>query len=200
MHYIALILIIGCCSYEASAQDSLIVERDTIVEEGPDTVAIRSYAKRFSPRKAILYAAVLPGLGQIYNKKYWKLPLVYGGIYAIGYYIDLYNDLYTEYKGYLFYNLENNLREENQEHPDLIAGQRVTTGQLRRIVDKSRRERDFMVILMGGMYLLQMVDAHVDSHLKEFDVNPKLQVSIEPTMQQDALTGRTTGIALIIKF
>ena len=196
----ALISIVCCCGYQASAQDSLIVERDTVVEYGPDTVAIRSYAKRFSPRKAILYAAVLPGLGQIYNKKYWKLPLVYGGFYAIGHYINLYNDLYTEYKGYLFYNLENNLGGENQEYPNLIAGQRLNTAQLRRIVDKSRRERDFMVILMGGMYLLQMVDAHVDAHLKEFDVNPKLQVSIEPAMQQDAWTGRTTGIALIIKF
>ena len=197
---IMLILIVCSCGYQASAQDSLIVERDTIVEQGPDTVAIRSYAKRFSPRKAILYAAVLPGLGQIYNKKYWKLPLVYGGFYAIGHYIDLYNDLYTEDKGYLFYNLENNLGGENQEYPNLIAGQRLNTAQLRRIVDKSRRERDFMVILMGGMYLLQMVDAHVDAHLKEFDVNPKLQVSIEPTMQQDAWSGTTTGIALVFKF
>lgn len=180
------------------AQDSLIVERDTIVEAGPDTVAIRSLAKRFSPRKSILYAAVLPGLGQIYNKKYWKVPLVYGGFYIIGHYIDVYNDLYTEYKGYLFYNLENGLGGENQEHPDPEVG--LTTGQLRTIVDKSRRERDFMIILMGGMYLLQMVDAHVDSHLKEFDLNPNLQVSIEATMEQNALTGTTTGLALIFKF
>jgi hypothetical protein len=50
------------------------------------------------------------------------------------------------------------------------------------------------------MYLLQMVDAHVDSHLKEFDLNPRLQVSIEPTMKQNALTGTTTGLALVFKF
>jgi hypothetical protein len=76
----------------------------------------------------------------------------------------------------------------------------LTTGQLRTIVDKARRERDFMVILMGGMYLLQMVDAHVDSHLKEFDLNPNLQVSIEPAMRQNAMTGTTTGLALVFKF
>lgn len=191
------LLIIGG-AFPLRAQDSLVVERDTIVEAGPDTVAIRSYAKRFSPRKAILYAAVLPGLGQVYNKKYWKVPLVYGGFYFIGHYIDLYNDLYTEYKGYLFYNLEHGLGGENQEHPDPEVG--LTTGQLRTFVDKTRRERDFMIILMGGMYLLQMVDAHVDSHLKEFDLNPKLQVSIEPTMEQNALTGTTTGLALVFKF
>lgn len=177
--------------HQVSAQDSVIVENKSL-----DTVKIQSYAKRYSPRKAILYAAVLPGLGQVYNKKYWKLPLVYGGFYAIGYYINRYNNLFTEYKGYLFYNLENNLRGDNDENPTI----NLTTGQLRTIVDKARRERDFMIILLGGMYLLQMVDAHVDSHLKEFDLNPNLQVSIEPTMKQDAWTGRTTGLSLIFRF
>jgi hypothetical protein len=192
---VAVLLFISCLP--ASGQDSLIVERDTVlVGGGPDTVAIQSYAKRFSPRKAILYAAILPGLGQIYNKKYWKLPLVYGGFYAIGYYINTYNKLYSEYKGYLFYNLEHGLGGESDENPDV----QLTTGQLRTIVDKARRERDFMVILMGGMYLLQMVDAHVDSHLKEFDLNPNLQVSIEPAMRQNAMTGTTTGVAVIFKF
>jgi len=194
--FCAILFTLVCTCYQGRAQDSVIVERDTVVQQGPDTIAIQSYAKRFSPRKAILYAAILPGLGQIYNKKYWKLPLVYGGFYAIGYYINAYNNLYTEYKGYLYYNLENGLRGENQEHPDL----HFTTGQLRTIVDKARRERDFMVILMGGMYLLQMVDAHVDAHLKEFDLNPQLQVSIEPSLQQDAWTGRTTGLSLVFRF
>lgn len=180
------------------AADTVIVEsRDTVfLEGGPDTVAIASYAKRYSPRKAILYAAILPGLGQAYNKKYWKLPLVYGGFYAIGYYMDRYNDLYSEYKGYLFYNLEHGLGGESDENPEI----ELTTGQLRTIVDKARRERDFMIILMGGMYILQMVDAHVDAHLKEFDLNPRLQVRIEPTMRQDVWTGRTTGLALVVRF
>lgn len=190
------VLFLNVCCSEVSAQDSVTVEHDTVVVDELDTVAIKSYAKRFSPRKAILYAAVLPGLGQVYNKKYWKLPLVYGGFYFIGYYIDRYNNLYTEYKGYLFNNLENGLRGENDENIEIG----LTTGQLRTIVDKARRERDFMIILMGGMYLLQMVDAHVDAHLKEFDLNPKLQVSIEPSLQNNAWTGRTTGLALIIKF
>lgn len=190
--------------FGVSAQDTTAVEEDRVIvetvdtldQEVPDTVAIRSYAERFSPRKAILYAAVLPGLGQVYNKKYWKLPLVYGGIVFIGYYIKTYNDLYTEYKGHLFYNLENGLRRESDENPQVD----LTTGQLRRIVNESRRERDFMIILMGGMYILQMVDAHVDAHLKEFDLNPRLQVSIEPTMDQNVMTGRTTGFAVVLRF
>ena len=191
-----LVLVLGCTCFEAKSQEDEVVTRDTVVTDAQDTVAIRSYAKRFSPRKAILYAAVLPGLGQVYNKKYWKLPLVYGGFYAIGYYIDRYNDLYTEYKGYLFYNLENGMAGEGDENPDIG----LTTGQLRTIVDKARRERDFMIILMGGMYLLQMVDAHVDAHLKEFDLNPRLQVSIEPSLRSEAWTGTTTGLALVFRF
>ena len=191
--YLIFFIILGAA--HAEAQDSLIVERDTVFQNEPDTVAIKSLAKRYSPRKAILYAAILPGLGQVYNKKYWKLPLVYGGFYAIGYYINAYNNLYTEYKGYLFENIEAG-RGENVENPTINR----TTGQLRTIVDKTRRERDFMIILLGGMYLLQMVDAHVDSHLKEFDLNPNLQVSIEPSMKQDAWTGRTAGLSLIVRF
>lgn len=192
-----------CIGYSATAQDTLgtkadtviVDSRDTIFEGGPDTVAIESYAKRYSPRKAILYAAILPGLGQVYNKKYWKLPLVYGGFYAIGYGMNYYNNLHREYRGYLFQNLENGIGE-NEEHPEI----NLTTNQLRTIVDKARRERDFMIILMGGMYILQMIDAHVDSHLKEFDLNPQLQVSIEPAMEQNALAGRSVGLALVVRF
>ena len=122
----------------------------------------------------MLYAAVVPGMGQIYNKKYWKLPLVYGGFIAIGYAINFYQEGYTKYKKELYYNLENGYTDDN----DIRPGDDYTTSNYRKIVDQYKRERDFMIILMGGMYLLQIVDAHVDAHLKEFDLNPNLQVSI----------------------
>jgi hypothetical protein len=179
----------------ALSQDSLTITRDTIFLEQQDTMMIKSYAKRYNPRKALLYAAVLPGLGQVYNKKYWKLPLVYGGFYAIGRGIKWYNDYYVRYKTHLFYNIENQLG--NTDRNPTVP---FTTEQLRRIVDKARRERDLMVILMGGMYLLQVVDAHVDAHLKEFDLNPNLKVSIEPTITQDAWVGRQTGMSLVFRF
>ena len=179
------------------AQDSLNVHLDdSLMTESRDTVLLKSYAARFDPRKALLYAAILPGLGQIYNKKYWKLPLVYGGFLALGYAINFYQTGYTKYKVELFYNLENGYTENNQSRP----GDYYTTGNYRKIVDQYKRQRDFMMILMGGMYLLQIVDAHVDAHLKEFDLNPNLQLSIQPTVEQNSLIGRQSGISLMLRF
>jgi hypothetical protein len=195
MRRLAFICLLVTAASPAFSQDSLKITRDTIFLEAEDTIMLKSYAKRYNPRKALLYAAVLPGLGQIYNKKYWKLPLVYGGFYALGRGIKWYNDYYVRYKKHLYYNIENQLGD-TQRNPNVP----LTTTQLRSIVDKARRERDLMVILMGGMYLLQMVDAHVDSHLKEFDLNPNLKVSIEPTITNDAWVGRQTGMSLTFRF
>jgi hypothetical protein len=173
-----------------SSQDSLIVESQ-------DTVLLKSYATRYNPRRALLLAAVLPGLGQVYNKKYWKLPLVYGGMFATGYAINYYNDLYKEYKFVLFSALEKGVPETGI---DTDLGMKTTVRGYRNAVDKAKRERDFMMIIMGLVYVLQIVDAHVDAHLKEFDLNPRLQVRLEPLIEQDYLAGRQTGASLIIRF
>ncbi|HZI24592.1 MAG TPA: DUF5683 domain-containing protein [Chryseolinea sp.] len=182
------------------AQDSLaVITHDSLLSEtGPDTVLLKSYATRYDPRKALLYAAVVPGLGQIYNKKYWKLPLVYGGFIGIGYAINFYQGNYKKYKAQLFYNLDNGYEGDTDIDPnDPLQN---TTSQLRTIVDKTRRERDFWVIMMGAMYILQIVDAHVDAHLKEFDLNPNLRVQVKPTFDQDELVGRQNGLSVIFKF
>lgn len=173
-------------------------QRDSVrvVQPKSDTVKIASYATRYDPRKAILYAAVLPGLGQVYNKKYWKLPLVYGGLAGTAYGINFYQDGYRLYRRELFFNLENGLSGDTQVNPNTL----YTTSQLRSIVDRYRRERDFMIIIMMGVYILQMVDAHVDSHLKEFDLNPNLQVRVEPSFSNELLTGRMGGISVKFRF
>jgi hypothetical protein len=193
---IFLALFLTVTALNASAQDSVAVSKDSLVVEDRDTVLFQSYAARYDPRKALLYAAVLPGLGQIYNKKYWKLPLVYGGMFALGYAINFYQDGYTEYKAKLYFNLENGCADDDCIYP----GDSYTTANYRRIVDQYKRERDFMIILMGGVYLLQIIDAHVDAHLKEFDLNPKLQMSVRPTVEQNELIGRQSGISIILKF
>src|SRR5688572_8165227 len=195
----AIILLLFLSLEKLMAQDSLRVANDSLqMDGGPDTVLIKSYASRYDPRKALLYAAVVPGLGQIYNKKYWKLPLVYGGFFGIGYAVNFYQTNYQRYKVLLFKNLNKGL--VNPGDVDVNDELRLSTGTLRTIVDKSRRERDFWVIMMGAMYILQIVDAHVDSHLKEFDINPNLRVSIEPAVDQNELLGRQNSLSVIIKF
>jgi hypothetical protein len=179
------------------AQNNVVVtESDSLIVESQDTVLLKSYASRYNPRKALLYAAILPGLGQIYNKKYWKLPLVYGGFFGTTYAMLFYNDLYRDYKRELFTNLELGLTGDS----DIRTGDVYTTKNYRVAVDRAKRSRDFWLIMMGAMYLLQIVDAHVDAHLKEFDLNPQLRVSIEPMMEQNYMLGKQTGFSLVVKF
>lgn len=165
---------------------------DPIITRGAkDTVEIESYASRYSPRKAALYAAIIPGAGQIYVKKYWKLPLVYGGIGVTLYALNFYQDLYIDYKAQLFDLLETGTNSKNPY---------VSESTLRTAITRVRRERDLMLIVMAGVYILQIVDAHVDAHLKEFDVNPNLQVNIRPSFTNDALVGRAFGVSLTVTF
>jgi hypothetical protein len=178
------------------AQNTAPVPKDTVIIEREDTLRMKSYASRFDPRKALLLAAIVPGLGQAYNKKYWKIPLVYGGAYMLGSQIHKFNVGYIKFRGHLFYNLQHGLGDPTGVNPDI----NLQTQQIRSIVGRARRERDFYVILIGGLYLLQIVDAHVDAHLKEFDLNPNLKVSFEPTMKSDAILGRQTGMTMTIKF
>ena len=193
------LLIFSCLSLAANAQEEThdadsvpVILPDTGEKYKPvDTVRIKSYAERFDPRKASLYAAILPGMGQIYNKKYWKLPLVYGGFGWIGYWLTLRQNQYTDYKNQLFDILRTGT---NSKDP------RITEEIVRPAIDKVRRERDFMIILMGGMYILQIIDAHVDAHLKEFDVNPDLQVKFRPTFNSDMLIGRQAGLSITFTF
>jgi hypothetical protein len=172
-------------------EDSVRMVQPDKTTDLSDTVLIQSYAKRFNPTRASLFAAVLPGLGQVYNKKYWKLPLVYGGFAAIGYGLNFYQDLYKDYKRQLFYILENDADQSPEGY---------TEDQLRPAIEQARHERDFMIILMAGMYILQIVDAHVDAHLKEFDVNPNLQVRMQPMMRSDFMIGRQAGFSVTLRF
>jgi len=168
---------------------------DTLAQDSRPVETIESYAKRYDPRKAMLYAAVMPGAGQFYNKKYWKMPLVYGGFTGFVYGINFYQDNYLRFKEELFGLINDPTSNGASLSPSLL-----TEEQLRTLVDRTRRERDFLIILTGFFYILQMVDAHVDSHLKEFDLNPKLQVRIEPMIENDLLVGRNTGVAVRIRF
>ena len=205
MYKIAGIFIIGLVSISAFGQqvdvppdtvkvrgDSLrgIIPDSTVIRKGRKIITVESYAKRFQPRKAILYAAILPGMGQVYNKKYWKLPLVYGGFYALTSFAIAYNNLFIKYKTQLFGLLET---------PSIPPPSGFTETQLRTVIDTYRRQRDYFIILDMFMYILQLVDAHVDAHLKEFDLNPQLKVGFKPNLQYN-LAGLSSGISVTFTF
>ncbi len=169
-----------------------ILPADTLHQErGKKVITIDTYADRYNPRKAILYAAIFPGSGQLYNKKYWKVPLVYAGFATGIFFIDFYQRRYLLHKNELFTILETG--EERS-----VSG--FNEVQLRNIIDDSKRERDFMAIITGFWYILQLVDAHVDAHLKEFDLNPQLQVKLEPVLNNSPWNGQSAGIALTFTF
>lgn len=195
---LSVILIVGVMAVTSFAQEVEVV-RDTLkipsdslqIRKGGKIITIESYAKRYQPRKALLYAAILPGMGQVYNKKYWKLPIVYGGFYVLTSFAVRYNQLHEKYKTELFGLLEN---------PGTKAPSGFSETQLRSITDTYRRQRDYFLILNTFWYFLQMIDAHVDAHLKEFDLNPQLKISVSPSVQQNYMIGQTSGVSITLKF
>jgi hypothetical protein len=188
-HALYTALVIVCFNLptsETHAQaDSLRTLQQKSAIDNIDTVSV----KRLDPRKALFYSAVFPGLGQIYNGKYWKLPFVYGGFVVTVLVVDFYQDAYVKYRDELYIYLATGTSPSNRSESNL-----------RYIVDKARRQRDYWIIWTGVWYLLQIVDAHVDAHLQEFNVNKDMRISLEPTMKQNYLTGRTTGFSLTLKF
>lgn len=200
MRYRIVLLLIGFSVAAFAQVDSTATQSDsTLIQKSDQVITIESYAKRFDPRKALLYSAVFPGAGQFYNKKYWKVPLVYGGFATLIIVAKSYHDQNTKFRSDLF-SLVSEINRNPSSASTLKSPLGFTETQLRSVVDKSRRERDYFIILTTFWYMLQLVDAHVDAHLKEFDLNPKLQVRLEPSFDNSSLTGRTTGLALKIKF
>lgn len=189
-----LVIILLIIAIPGLAQDrDTIIYTDTglIIEKVEVYDTLISMTNRFDPERAMLLSAVFPGLGQAYNKKYWKMPLVYGGLIFLGYYIDVFQTGFIENKNYLFAEIDGN---PNTINPTLFNEQ-----QLRTRVDGYRRQRDLFIVYTGLFYILQIVDAHIDAHLKEFDVNPKLQVRIEPSFEQNVYFS-ATGVSLKLKF
>jgi hypothetical protein len=191
------ILILAIGSQVAFAQkveviaDTVATSGDSIrVMKNGKIITIESYAKRYQPRKALLYAAVLPGLGQAYNRKYWKLPLVYGGFGLIAVVAVTYDIGYENSKTELFTMLRTGSTTSSKGYNE---------EQVRSLIDNYRRQRDYFIIIGVFWYILQMVDAHVDAHLKEFDLNPQLKLAVKPSIQ-NTLVGQASGLSLTLTF
>jgi hypothetical protein len=148
-----------------------------------------------SPKKAALRSAILPGLGQIYNKKYWKLPIVYGALGVCGsvFFYNLNNYQDTRFAYRVKYNMRVN-RTDSALYalikPNLKP---LPEENLRYYRNQFRRDVDYSVLFFMLLWGLNVVDAAVDAHLKSFDVGPELSLRVKPGYSDIA---RTNGISL----
>jgi len=157
-----------------------------------------------SPNKATFYSAILPGLGQIYNHKYWKVPLIYGGIGSLMYYTSHNNYWYNKFKD--AYNLQ--VRIENGE-TELVPEPRFedwSADMLKRQKDTWRRYRDLCIIGIGVFYVAQILDANVDANLFTYDMSEDLSMQIEPVLIPNEVysytsnSSNTLGLRCSIRF
>lgn len=149
--------------------------------------------QQFNPTKAGLYSAVFPGLGQYYNKKYWKIPIVFGAI-GTGLGVTLYND--KQYKRYRTAFVAE-LNGQEHEFSDVAGVDKTVLGNAQ---DQAKRQRDYAIAITGLVYILNIVDAVVDAHLFEGRNDPDLALS--PTIISDGLglQNSKAGLALNFKF
>lgn len=151
-----------------------------------DSTKVDVHTNVHSPRKATIYSAVFPGLGQLYNQKYWKVPLVYAGFATLGYFINFNNEQYTIYKQAYSDIIDKDPYTDSylklKVNPSLLQPDRITnfTEALRRQKDYWRRSRDLVVIGTVVFYAANIIDASVDAHFFNFDISDDLTINWVP--------------------
>ena len=190
--------------YAAMPDDSLLFEADSLLldDDMQETPAVMEGTKRPKsmkqqrdwstwrpdPQRALWLALVIPGGGQIYNRKYWKLPIVYGGFMGCLYAMTWNNMMYHDYaQAYLdlmdndpntasynkFLHLGRQIDSSNEERYKTIFKSRK---------DRYRRWRDLSFFCMVGVYVISVIDAYVDAELSEFDLSKDLSLKVRPTV------------------
>ncbi|WP_282787225.1 DUF5683 domain-containing protein [Flavobacterium croceum] len=154
-----------------------------------DSVALTPKINPLAPSKAAFYSAVFPGMGQVYNKKYWKLPLVYG---AIG--TSLYFYINNNKKYHLYRDAYKNRLAGISDNYSYLDNTRLIQAQ-----KFYQKNRDLSALLMAAFYILNIVDANVDAHLMQYNVNDNL--SLKPDLYKNDYTAKQNlGLTLSYKF
>lgn len=189
--FAALLLSVLFCYAPAKAQ---------VITEGPDSVRVLvpdTLAKEGfflsrlkdldQPGRAALYSAILPGAGQFYNRAYWKVPIVYATGAVLGYFLIENHRNFQSYRIAIIERVDGDPTtvDEYADHPYLGVSNGTTLGSsavnnLRYRRDYYRRNRDLTVLLSIGAHVLQIAEAYVHAHLKEFDVSDDLALRIQP--------------------
>jgi len=151
-----------------------------------------------SPRKAAIRSAILPGWGQVYNKKYWKLPIVYGalGTSAGVFFYNLGNYKNTRFAYRVKYNMRVNKTDSSLFSQIKTDLQPLSEESLRFYRGQFRRDIDYSALFFLLLWGLNVVDATVDAHLKSFDVSPDLSLQFKPGHSEMA---QTNGLSIVLK-
>lgn len=159
--------------------------------------------ERFIPNanKAVWLALVFPGGGQIYNRKYWKLPIVYGGFVGCTYALNWNNKMYKDYSQAYLDIMDDDPNTNSYEDflplNSNIAGQETRYKELfKKRKDLFRRQRDLSIFCFIGVYLLSVIDAYVDAELSDFDISKDLGLKIEPAIINDKKTRNFNSLGL----
>ena len=165
----------------AQKKENDTARKDTAKIVVKKTPAIKDSARieiEAMPRRAALKSAMLPGLGQIYNKRWWKVPLVYGGFVGIGLVFE-FNQRY-----YQIFLKEAQYRQENPGKKENPLFTPYTTEGIINIKDSYRRDRDLSVLAGLGFYAITIIDAYVDAKFFRFDISNDLTLQVNPTINQ----------------
>ena len=199
--FTALVLLIAKTIF---SQQTVTVDSNKTVVTTTDTTkkGVEKKVTVYDPKKAVIRSLIFPGLGQIYNKKYWKLPIVYGalGISAGVFFYNLksYKDTRFAYQAKYKAAQPNATAADSADFfkikPPL---ERYSLETLKYYRDSFRRDIDYSVLIFILLWGLNVVDAAVDAHLKAFDVSPDLSLKIKPGRSQIA---GTTGVSLVLAF
>ena len=151
-----------------------------------------------APSKAAFYSAILPGLGQIYNKRYWKVPIVWGaigtGIYAYSYNNTEYRRARNAFKRRLAGFTDDEFSRE--DGTPIISDEALQEAQ-----ENTQRDRDLALVITIALYALNIIDANVDSHLKQYNVSDDLAIDFNPYLDINPFTNEPNyGMAMVIKF
>lgn len=146
-----------------------------------------------APRKATIFSAVLPGSGQAYNGSYWKIPIIYAGIGGLLYSSNFNHGEYRRFSEYYKFATDDDPNTE----PEFPA----SAEQLRQRRNYYKKYRDLSLIGLAGLYAIQILDAHIEAHLNEFDVSDDLSVGFAPTMIQNQMSlGFSPGLRIQMTF
>jgi Family of unknown function (DUF5683) len=192
---ITIMLLFVSALIQAQVQIKTDTANTTVIRSLNDdipAIEITTEEPEHSPIRAALLSAALPGLGQAYNKKYWKIPIVWAGLGTFGYFIKWNNDLYQYYRRNLLYEVAGD--------PDFPNETGLDKETLRIARDQYRRSRDQLALYGILFYAVQIVDAHVDAHLNEFNVNQDLSVRFEPGYIPVGFGGAQLGMSIKLKF